>query len=110
MPQVDQLTSFRLFDPSRLPSNPTKLVSYGEEHLEALCDFYGQGDTQGVDVVALKAEWEGFRFLMLQSYSQMNMLKVFVADKTSLIFIPNYRLAAIALILPVSSAREPSLP
>ena len=40
-PNVDQLASFSLFDPSHLPSEHTNIGTYGEEELEVLCDLYG---------------------------------------------------------------------
>ena len=107
-PHVDQLASFSLFDPSHLPSDHTNIGTYGDEELKVLCDLYGQGDTPDVDVAALKAEWEGFRFLMLQTYSQNTMkevLKILVADRTISHLYPQLRkLAAIVLVLPVSTA------
>ena len=107
-PHVDQLASFSLFDPSHLPSDHTNIGTYGDEELKVLCDLYGQGDTPDVDVAALKAEWEGFRFLMLQTYSQSTMkevLKILVADRTISHLYPQIRkLAAITLVLPVSTA------
>ena len=107
-PHVDHLASFSLFDPSHLPSDHTKMGTYGDEELKVLCDLYGQGDTPDVDVAALKAEWEGFRFLMLQTYSQSTMkevLKVLVADRTISHLYPQLRkLAEIVLVLPVSTA------
>ena len=61
-----------------------------------------------VDVAALKAECEGFRFLMLQNYSQnttKEVLKILVVDRTISHLYPQLqKLAAIALILPVSTA------
>ena len=40
-PHVDQLASFRLFDPSHLPSEHTNIGTCGDEELEVLCDLYG---------------------------------------------------------------------
>ena len=85
---VDQLASFSHFDFSH---HHTKIRTYGDEEVKMLCALYRHGDTPGVDVAALKAEWEDFRFLMLQTYSQntmKDMLKVLVADGTILSSLP----------------------
>ena len=107
-PHVDQLALFSLFDPSHLPSEHTNIGTYSDEELEVLCDLYRRGDTPDVDVAALKAEWEGLRFLMLQNYSQnttKEVLKILVAGRTISHIYPQLRKqAAIALILPVSTA------
>ena len=82
--------------------------THGNDELNILCDLYGKGDIPDVDVEALKAEWEGFKFLMLQTYHQKSMkdvLKILVADKTISHLYPQLRkLAAISLVLPVSTA------
>ena len=81
-PDVEQLESFNIFDPSRLPCDHTN--------------------------IALKAEWEGFKFLIVQSNKQTSMkevLKLLVSDKTiSRLYLQLGKLAAIALILPISTA------
>lgn len=73
-----------------------------------LCDLYGKGDNPDVDIDALKVEWEGFKFLMFDTYCQSHMkevLKLIVADRTTSHLYPQLRkLAAIALVLPVSTA------
>lgn len=83
--------------------NDTNWSTCGE--LKVLCDLCGQGNTLDVDVVALKAEWEGFRFLMLQTYSQNTTKEVQKADRTIFHLYPHlWKLAAIALVLPMSIA------
>lgn len=83
------------------------METYGNDKLNIFCDPYGKGDNPDVDVEVLKAEWEGFRFLMLQTYhllSMKDMLKVLLVDKTISHLYPQLRkLAAIVLILPVST-------
>ena len=107
-PHVDRLASFSLFDPSKLPDDHSKMGTHGNDELKILCDLYGKGDNTDVDVDTLKAEWEGFRFLMLQTCRQLSMkdvLKMLVADKTISHLYPQLRkLAAIAIVLPVSTA------
>ena len=85
-PHVQQIAAFSLFDPSRLPSDHTKIGTHGDEELKVLsvCDLDGKGDTADVDEAVVKAEWEGFRFLMLHNYCQSSMkevLKLLVADR-----------------------------
>lgn len=107
-PHVVQVASFSLFDPSRLPDDRTKITSHGNEELEVLCDLYGKGDNPDVNIDALKVEWEGFKFFMCNTYCQNSMkavLKMLVADRTISHLYPHLRkLAAIALVLPVSTA------
>ena len=67
-PYVKQIASFCLFDPSRLPSSPSEMGTYGNRDLKILCDYYGGNGTADI-----KAEWEGFRFFMLQAYKQRSM-------------------------------------
>ena len=107
-PHILQVASFCLFDPSRFPDDRTKISSYGNEELEVLCELYGKGDNPDVNVDALKVEWEGFKFLMCDTYRQNSMkavLKILVADRTVSHLYPQLRkLATIALVLPVSTA------
>ena len=84
-PYVDRLASFSLFDPSELPDDHLKMGTHGNEKLQILCDLYGKGDNPDVGIDTLKAEWEGLKFLMLQTSRQLSMkdiLKMLVADKT----------------------------
>ena len=66
-------------------------------------------DTSDVDEAAVKAEWEGFRFLMFHNYCQSSMkevLKMLVADRTISHLYPQLRkLTTIALVLPMSTAK-----
>lgn len=101
-PHVGRFASFSLFDPSKIPADHSTMRTYGNDKIN------GKWDNPDVDVDTLKAEWEGFRFLMLRTYRQLSMidvLKVLVADKTISHLYPQLRkLAAIALVLPVSTA------
>lgn len=99
-PHVVQLASFSLFDPSRLPDDPTLLVCHGNKELDELCDLYGRGDNPDVNIDDLKVEWEGFKFLMRDTYRQSSMravLKMLVTDRTISHLYPQLqKLAAIA--------------
>ena len=107
-PHVQQIASFSLFDPSQFPSDHTKIGTHSDEELKVLCQHYGKEDTADVDEAAVKAEWESFRFLVLQNYCQSLMkevLKMLVADRTISHLYPQLRkLATIALVLPMSTA------
>ena len=37
-PDVEQLESFNIFDPSRLPCDQTNIATHGNDELEKLCD------------------------------------------------------------------------
>ena len=107
-PEVDQLQALRIFDPSKLPKEQASIASYGNEDLKILCDRYCVGDQADVDEPTLKMEWDGFKFFMEQSFKEKSMnevLKLLVGDKTISHLYPQLRkLAAVALILPISTA------
>ena len=118
MDSSDIYSAFSIFDPSHLPKNDS-LSSYGNDKLHTLTNFYGSpqqitfdGQTKlsTPDVVAeeTEAEWKIFRRILSTNFSSSSLSEVLTSittNETLKAGFPNLeRLAALAMVLPVTTA------
>ena len=72
-PDVTDLSSFSIFDPTKLPSNEQEFTVYGVNKLEHIVATYGNGPNPDVDGGECESEWECFKTLIRTSYSHFTM-------------------------------------
>ena len=107
-PDVDNLDSFCIFDPQKLPTTSDELGVYGQERIECLQNAYGEGANPDADSAECISEWEGLKRLFVNNFSHMTMrqmTKLLCTDTTLQDMFPNLaKLASIGALIPVSTA------
>ena len=100
---VELLDAFSVFDPKYIPTEESQLVSYGHEKLEVFLSRY-----RDVDPQECTSEWEGFKRLLHNTYSELSMHQVLhklCTDQSLITLFPNLsKLCNIAALIPVSTA------
>ena len=105
-PNVELLDAFSIFDPKYIPTEESQLVSYGHDKLEVILSRY----REDVDPQECTSEWEGFKRLLHNTYSELSMHQVLhklCTDQSLIMLFPNLsKLCNIAALIPVSTAER----
>ena len=95
-------------DPQSLPSTEEHLAVYGQDNLEVLISHFGEGVELVIYGEEFRSEWEGFKRLMVVTYSHFSMrqmLRHLCTNSSLMDMFPNLsKLATIAALVPVSTA------
>ena len=102
-PNVDCLDAFSIFDPKHFPSSPEQLIANGQNKIDNLQKYYGEGEN--ADCIS---EEEGMKRLVRESFkekSMREMINILVTDTSLQLLYPNFsKIATIHVIIPVSTA------
>ena len=93
---------------SLFASTEEHLAVYGQEKLEVLISHFGEGVELVINGEEFRSEWEGFKRLMVVTYSHFSMrqmLRHLCTNSSLMDMFPNLsKLATIAALVPVSIA------
>ena len=107
-PDITDLSSFSIFDPTKLPSSQEEFTVYGIDKLEHIVATYGNGPNADVDGGECESEWECLKNLMRTSYSHFTMrqmVRLLCTDPSLRDMFPQLsKVASISALIPVSTA------